>query len=679
MGRCGCGNNHCNNNCKPVCDPCLKQPKILYCGRPIDCLNIKRGDKLDDIIKTAGDKICQLQGDIDQVSYVNIEDATEEQCEYGGYVIQVLDLGSDNLIEEAIICNAIPLTFQENGVEVSQAPTVNFEDSDTISVEATHDNSSDTTTYTFNTVSTTDITWQEGIDLMDDSLVIPNMLYYITDRGWYLYGVDSNNFSIEGHKVERVVKEEYYIPVALTPTRGVWNLELISVTTGDIVVYGGKVWINNAGVLGTSVDIFTLSNDWTVSNSNLYYEDKVLSIWVDYRDNWVFKQEDDRNNIISIPKPIYNVFGIGRVWADWNMPNMYDNETSLILNNASDKEIQIFGNRGIGKITDNYTEIIKGNVLKSYNGIYGNSISNINENTTNDFYSNSGVSFLDNIFDEECSGNIIAGTFRGNLCRGVVTDNTLPNVEKSTFNGNFTQNSIVPESVNAGIKNSVFLDEITGNTLFRTGIIDSLIQGSTLSNTDIEIIRSQLGNIVINSVIRISSCHVIGGMTGNQDTTITNNKVVLIDGNIGCTISTNTGIEISSNENCNIISNNFYIISNNTHSVLSIIQDNNVKGITSNSEISEIENNELTEGISDNEGIVRINFNKINGSIKNNIPSSLTPTGIEITKNSNNGSIFFNTIDNGVVIESNNNNGDIGTDSIPTNRPASIIGTVVNL
>lgn len=680
MGKCGCGSNHCNNKCKPVCDPCSKQPKILYCGRPVSCLDIKRGDKIDDILKVVGDKLCQLQEDMSQVTYVNIEDATLEQCEYGGYVIQVLDLGSDNLIEQAIICNATPLTFQENGVEVSQALTVNFEDTETISVTAEHDVPSDTTTYSFDLVTTTNITWQEGIDLMDDALVIPNMLYYVTDRGWYLEGVDDENLAIEGYKIERVVKKDYYNSTGSVNIKGVWNLDITSLSIGDTVVWGGKVWTNVTGNLGAPTDLlFNLNADWAVSNNNIYYEDKLLKIHVDYRNDWVFRQEDDKNNVISIPQSEYGSFGLNNVWVDWNMPNLYNNHTSIILNNAEDKSLAIFNNSGPGKIVNNYSKVISGNITKTLFGIVFNKIQTIRNNIVNDVSSNECIIFSDNILDSTCSLNIIDNNIVGNICRGIISDNELPFIEENIMEDTFQNNSKAESFTTAGVKNSRFVGDVSNNTFSFLGIANSLITDAMFGNTGIEILKSELGSVVNNNSTRISNSTIIGAsfnVSSNITNIITNN----LTSNENCTISYTESEDITSNENCTITYNKVTgAISDNVHLASCQIQYNFLHSISDNLEVDEIEGNFLYGSVSNNLRIDKISFNQINGDIKENISSSNPSTGIEIIQNTSNGSIFYNTIDDNVVISNNDNNGNIGTDSVPTVRAVSIIGTVVNL
>lgn len=110
-------NNRCNggcNRCEVVCDPCKKQPKMYYCGADITCVGVAKGEELSRVIKKIGDKVCQITNQENPLTYVNIEDATEEQCETGGFVVQILQVGSDNLVSEHVLCNGGDFTTTEN-------------------------------------------------------------------------------------------------------------------------------------------------------------------------------------------------------------------------------------------------------------------------------------------------------------------------------------------------------------------------------------------------------------------------------------------------------------------------------------------------------------------------------------------------------------------------------------
>ena len=110
-------NNKCNGNCnrcEVVCDPCKKQPKIYYCGADIACVGVTKGEEISRAIKKIGDKLCQTVNQQSPLTYVNITDATEEQCDTGGFVVQILQVGSDNLVSEHILCNGGDFVTTEN-------------------------------------------------------------------------------------------------------------------------------------------------------------------------------------------------------------------------------------------------------------------------------------------------------------------------------------------------------------------------------------------------------------------------------------------------------------------------------------------------------------------------------------------------------------------------------------
>lgn len=98
---------HCKD-CNQACDPCKKQIKMYYCGEDVNCLDITHGDELSSAIKKIGDKVCQMITEASPLTYVNIQDATLEDCPFGGFVFQILQVGTDNVVATETLCNGIP-------------------------------------------------------------------------------------------------------------------------------------------------------------------------------------------------------------------------------------------------------------------------------------------------------------------------------------------------------------------------------------------------------------------------------------------------------------------------------------------------------------------------------------------------------------------------------------------
>lgn len=666
-----CNNKSCNNSCKPVCNPCSKQIKIMYCGQPINCLDISRGDQLDAIIKKLGDKVCQQEANFQSLTYVNIEDATVEQCNSGGYVIQVINLSTGEVVEEAVICDT---TFSLNNSLLGNPSNVNIQEGDNVEIEAVYNPANGQITYTFNSILAESITWQEGIDLMADSLVKPNVLYYISDRNWFLQGLDESHFSITGHQIESVVKQEYYEqdPGIL----GVWNNFIsLPVSVGDLVVYGGKVFSNNSGSYGNNVDYFTLSADWTLETNSLYYEDKVLKMHVDYEGDWVFRQEDNKNNIINIPKDTYESLGNSNVWADWNMPDFYNNNLEIVLNNSGVKGYTtIQNNNGLGRIVGNNSSFIEDNFIQNTQGIQANNCTTVRGNTIRSMSGNTSNVVLFNIFKEDVTDNDIED-FSNNICSKIVSNNELPFVKTSIFDNILDNNTSV--GINPGIESSIFRNLVQNNTLFGTGLKGSAFKGIVFGNTDIALENSEIGIMQDNTTLTINYS-VILQATSNTTTSINTSKIGLVNNNTSTTLNNVTCTSVSSNTTVtgSFLEVKFLNLNTNCPS----IGDSRANSISSNSDVSSITLNRINGDISSNARIESIDGNHNNGDIRNNESSDANlSTGVKIDGNMNNGFIAFNIMDLGVTIDNNNNNGDIGDTAIPVPRAASVSGVVVNL
>jgi len=103
----------CKKGCG--CENCCTQSNIIYCGKNINCLDIKKGDEIHSTIKKLGDAICQIIGDPSTGNYINIIEASEDQCPEGGYVIQAIDSVTGVVLNSVPVCDIEDLTFF-NGV-----------------------------------------------------------------------------------------------------------------------------------------------------------------------------------------------------------------------------------------------------------------------------------------------------------------------------------------------------------------------------------------------------------------------------------------------------------------------------------------------------------------------------------------------------------------------------------
>lgn len=68
---CGCNHKH-YDKCKPKCNMCKSQGKLLFCGETNECLGIKKGAEISSVIMELMDVICDLK-----IRIKNLESTSE--------------------------------------------------------------------------------------------------------------------------------------------------------------------------------------------------------------------------------------------------------------------------------------------------------------------------------------------------------------------------------------------------------------------------------------------------------------------------------------------------------------------------------------------------------------------------------------------------------------------------
>jgi hypothetical protein len=294
----------------------------------------------------------------------------------------------------------------------------------------------------FQTDSIIPVSLSELQTLISDSELIGGRLYNITDRGIFLQALSNNTLSNEGSRVMRIVKNTYYVPSGTT--LGVWYSGLTP-STGDTVVWGGRVWQNVAGNVGANVDDITLDSEWTLiaTSNDTYYESKVFGCTYDLTNDWVSKQWDDRGNVFSYS---YEYNQVSSVYpsnpietSDWGDERVLQNKCFFIFNNTFSSLIEgnnvfggVFNNIASGDISTNTNRgSISSNVCQSIN--FNSNAGAINSNLiTGDiiYNTNSGrISFCEN------SGDIKYNTNNGIIANiGSANDN----IQYNTNNGDIT-------------------------------------------------------------------------------------------------------------------------------------------------------------------------------------------------------------------------------------------------
>jgi uncharacterized protein YjbI with pentapeptide repeats len=167
------------------------------------------------------------------------------------------------------------------------------------------DNNGDTTQPGVKATEIVELTSSEAIDLLSGQGVVEGTRYLITGVDVDLYGgtdvlvngLPNNQFSVNGYG-------RFYNP---RNDLSVWNPTVASYSVDANVIYGGKVWKNLTGSIGSNDDIFTLDGtNWELQD-DYTNTDHYITVWdqieMGYSGlNYVINSRYDsfRNNYVRI-------------------------------------------------------------------------------------------------------------------------------------------------------------------------------------------------------------------------------------------------------------------------------------------------------------------------------------------------------------------------------------------
>lgn len=216
---------------------------------------------------------------------------------------------------------------------------------------------------------------------------------------------------------------------------GVWHGGLTP-SADDLAIWGGLVWKNLTGMVGSSEDDFNLDEtNWEVitklSFTNHEYVELIIGVSFDFNNDWITKQWDNKGNIFTTNKEIVeDKYGEGINPAeriDFNQAGIKNNTCMFILNNTTQYDIK--NNRCLGYILNNVVE------------------QSISDNLSHGSIKNN---------------NVIAGRLDNNFSLGDISQNTVPNgiynnyvtegIMENTNNGEISYNNclIIGTNTNNG-------------------------------------------------------------------------------------------------------------------------------------------------------------------------------------------------------------------------------------
>ncbi len=338
------------------------------------------------------------------------------------------------------------------------------------------------------------VTYASAGNLANNKYLNPGQKYIITDRGdngLIFEAVSISQFNNLGTR--RMWCPANYAISSLSGFNwlGVWR-STNTPSTGDLCIWGGKVWSNTSGSNGSVVNDYTLlPAAWTeVAKSSQsvvagVYVEMPFGISYKFKEDWIEKQWDDNGNIMGVSweeqRLLYG-FAVNPVdLTDWNY------ETAAVV---------FAENECIG-VYNNFIETIYSTSSSSYlvGLIQGNKIPGIiNRN-------------LSNMSNNTCNGSITqngTNTISGNSCNGGIIANKSANfIVNNTNNGQIRENEV----------GGIFLNSNNGEI---SSNINTKGLGNNSNNGSITGSGSLIKDITFNHHNgSITNCNVNGNITQN--------------------------------------------------------------------------------------------------------------------------------------------------------------------
>jgi hypothetical protein len=340
----------------------------------------------------------------------------------------------------------------------------------------------------------------------------PGCFYMITDADPTLYGgtniiiqaFSTNELVLQGHGI-------FYTPPYDQNVSGfgIWTT-VGTYSAGTKVIWGGYVWENLTGSVGTSTDIYNLDNtNWSAKTYNpVDYNVSVDIIHYDYDNNTIIYRKDRSNNEVSVSKNIIDDFvtnlGLHPIKSfQWGNP-LDINSFGVSNNHIIDSLFECINFRGtfLYLNTLKNVSVIKNNTWDNnssfqlntldYSGIFDNTLDNNSGIFYNILNDSSTIQFnnLDN--DSQISNNTLdsgSGIYYNTLDDSAIVRNALDsglisinNLDSSTITDNILTKGGAIGSLEIG-SNQLIFSYIIFNVLQNGSYIgDNTLSGNSGSN-----------------------------------------------------------------------------------------------------------------------------------------------------------------------------------------------------
>jgi hypothetical protein len=283
----------------------------------------------------------------------------------------------------------------------------------------------------------------------------------------------------------------------------------ITYTSGDTTIWGGYVWENLTGNLGSTVDIYTLNAlDWSAKTYNpVDYNVSVDIIHYDFDNNTIIYRKDKLNNEVSFEYGSLEVI-YGDIGPEYNPIKSFQwgniDITTFLKgvksNKILDSLLDCINFRGTCVINNNLTNLsfIYENLFEGSALLYNNNLTNLSTITNNELIDSTLI------FSEISRGSIYSNIITNN---SIIFRNTLS--QQSLLINNTINNSIIST-------NTLEFSEIKFNNLIGSSITFSNFKDSEISNNSLDNSFIDSNNLMYSTLTTLSGIGTLMGKSVNQ-------------------------------------------------------------------------------------------------------------------------------------------------------------------
>lgn len=188
--------------------------------------------------------------------------------------------------------------------------------------------------------------------------------------------------------------------------KGIWRASKTA-NVNDLFIWGGVVWRNKTGAIGTATDLVTLdTTNWEYIDRNNFSNSEYIPLslicFYDFDQSWINYLQDEHTNTIGV---------------DWNLNQIYGLTYNPALNsdwNCMSKSGIVFINNQLFFIANNLGNVISnkinGSIYNNDGNVYDNKFCSVISNNEQDVYENiAAVSDIDGAVNEVY--NVNGGSF----------------------------------------------------------------------------------------------------------------------------------------------------------------------------------------------------------------------------------------------------------------------------